>query len=81
MNMTAANLEAAQPDSQRNPTWEILYEARKDYGLENLRPQQMNDLFNRMVSDSSLLQFYYRYVFNCNQSGNHYHYHYHYHFI
>jgi len=60
MNMTAANLEAAQPDSQRNPTWEILYEARKDYGLENLRPQQMNDLFNRMVSDSSLLQFYYR---------------------
>lgn len=60
MNVTAANSDVSTPGSQQEPIWQILYEARADYGLKSLRPKELDNLFNRMISDNALSQLYYR---------------------
>jgi len=60
MNITAANMNVSSPGSHSEPIWAELYQARADYGLENLRPQQLDSLFHRMISDKDLAQLYFR---------------------
>lgn len=63
MNITAANMNVSSPGSHSEPIWAELYQARADYGLENLRPQQLDSLFHRMISDKDLAQLYFRHVY------------------
>lgn len=60
MNLTAANLAARSQKSE--PQWAELYQARKEYGLKDLSPKQLDSFLNRMVSDSALSQLYFKYV-------------------
>jgi len=62
MNLTAANLNADLLGSQSDPVWEELYQARAEYGLTDFSPQQLDDFFNRLVSDTQLFQLYFKYV-------------------
>jgi len=55
MNLTAANAEP-----EKEPSWSQLYEARSDYGLNDLSPASMNEFFNRMVANDALFQVYRR---------------------
>ena len=49
MNLTEAN---AHPDSE--PVWEELHDMVEEYGLEDMSPTSMNDLTERMYTDSNL---------------------------
>jgi len=60
MNLTAANLGAKSMKS--DPQWEELYQARAEYGLKDLSPEQLDGFLNRMVSDRALSQLYFKYV-------------------
>jgi len=57
MNLTVANEFGAN----RDPVWFELYQAKKEYGLADLSPASMDDLFNRMLTNDSLFQLYVKY--------------------
>ncbi len=54
MNLTAAN----EGGPNRDPIWFELYQAKKEYGLLDLSPASMNQLFNRMVDEEKIFQLY-----------------------
>jgi sphingomyelin phosphodiesterase len=56
MNLTAANLAGAA----QNPVWFELYQAKTEYGLADLSPKSMDDLFLRLVNDADLFQLYFK---------------------
>lgn len=58
MNLTDANLKGSEVD----PVWFELYQAKQEYGLDDLSPQSMDTLFQRMVTDDALFQLYFKYT-------------------
>lgn len=58
MNLTDANLKGSEVD----PVWFELYQAKQEYGLDDLSPQSMDALFQRMVTDDALFQLYFKYT-------------------
>ena len=58
MNLTVAN----EFGPNRDPVWFELYQAKKEYGLANLSPASMDDLFNRLLTDDALFQLYAKYL-------------------
>ena len=58
MNLTVANQEGAN----RDPVWFELYQAKKEYGLTDLSPASMNELFNQLVTNDELFQLYVKYI-------------------
>ena len=55
-NVTEANLAG----SDKNPRWFELYQAKKEYGLKDLSPQSMDNLFERMLTDEDLFERFFR---------------------
>jgi len=58
MNLTVAN----EFGPNRDPVWFELYQAKKEYGLADLSPASMDDLFNRLLTDDALFQLYAKYL-------------------
>ena len=56
MNLTDANLKGSGVD----PVWFELYGAKQEYGIDDLSPQSMDTLFQRMVTDDALFQLYFK---------------------
>ncbi|XP_046446656.1 sphingomyelin phosphodiesterase-like [Daphnia pulex] len=56
MNLTDSNLKGSEVD----PVWFELYQAKQEYGLDDLSPQSMDTLFQRMVTDDALFQLYFK---------------------
>ena len=46
----------------RPPVWFELYQAKKEYGLTDLSPASMNELFNQLVTNDELFQLYVKYI-------------------
>ena len=55
-NLTDANLKGASEE----PQWTELYQATKEYGLDDLSPTSMDGLLQRMLEDNSLFNRYFR---------------------
>lgn len=56
MDLPSANAQGPTVD----PVWAELYSAKQEYGLTDLTPRSMNELFQRLVADDSLFQLYYK---------------------
>ena len=57
MNLTTANQQGASG----SPAWFPLYQATSEYGVDDLFPSSMNDLYRRMLRDNTLFDKYFKY--------------------
>ncbi|RWS24750.1 sphingomyelin phosphodiesterase-like protein 2 [Leptotrombidium deliense] len=55
LNLTEAN----EKGKQATLKWRKLYEAKQDYGLKSLSPQEWQSFYNRLLNNDTLTQFYY----------------------